>query len=73
MSRSVILRISKLAFSVYLLLLSDWCIEHVVVHELAHLLEANHSKRFYAIMGRFFPRWKEARKETKQICNLCEK
>lgn len=70
MSRSVILRISKLAFSVYLLLLPDWCIEHVVVHELAHLLEANHSKRFYAIMDRFFPRWKEARKETKRISKM---
>ena len=70
MSRSVILRISKLAFSVYLLLLPDWCIEHVVVHELAHLLEPNHSKRFYAIMDRFFPRWKEARKETKRISKM---
>ena len=26
-----------LCFSLYLLLLPDWCIEHIVVHELAHL------------------------------------
>lgn len=63
-------RTHELAFSVYLLLLPDWCIEHVVVHELAHLLEPNHSKRFYAIMDRFFPRWKEARKETKRISKM---
>ena len=63
-------RTHELAFSVYLLLLPDWCIEHVVVHELAHLLEANHSKRFYAIMDRFFPQWKEARKETKRISKM---
>ena len=63
-------RTHELAFSVYLLLLPDWCIEHVVVHELAHLLERNHSKRFYAIMDRFFPRWKEARKETKRISKM---
>lgn len=57
----------QLAFSVYLLLLPQWCIEHVVVHELTHLLVPNHSKQFYAVMDRFFPRWKEARKETKRI------
>ncbi len=51
-------------FSTYLLLLPEWCIEHIVVHEMAHLLVPNHSPRFYAIMDRYFPRWKEARKET---------
>lgn len=54
----------RLTFSAYLLLLPSWCIEHVVVHELAHLLVPNHSPRFHAVMDRFFPRWKEARKET---------
>lgn len=66
-------RTHNLAFSVYLLLLPDWCIEHVVVHELAHLLVPNHGERFYAIMDRFFPRWKEARKETKRICSAANK
>lgn len=60
----------EISFSVYLLLLPAWCAEHVVVHELAHLIEANHSRRFYEIMDRFFPRWKEARKETRRISNL---
>ena len=52
-------------FSLYLLLLPEWCVEHVVVHELAHLVEANHSPRFYALMDQYFPRWKEARKATR--------
>ena len=57
-------RTRKINFSIYLLLLPDWCAEHIVVHELAHLIEANHSLRFYAIMDRHFPRWREARRPT---------
>jgi len=52
-------------FSTYLLLLPDLCVEHVVVHELAHLIEANHGPKFHALMDRYFPRWKEARKATR--------
>ena len=39
------------------------CLEYVVVHELVHLLEANHSKRFYALMTRFLPAWKACKKQ----------
>ena len=60
-------RTRKINFSLYLLLLPDWCIEHIVVHELAHLLEANHSPRFYAIMDLHFPRWRAARLETRRL------
>lgn len=35
------------------------CLEYVVLHELAHLIEANHSKRFYAIIAEVMPDWKE--------------
>ena len=57
----------SICFSAYLLLLPDWCVEHVVVHELCHLLEPSHNARFHALMDRFFPRWREARKETRRI------
>ena len=56
----------SLNLSLYLLLLPPWCIEHVVVHELAHLLVPNHSRRFYAVMDRHFPRWRDARRETRR-------
>ena len=56
--------------NVYLLLLPEWCVEHVVVHELCHLLEPSHNARFHALMDKFFPRWKEARKETRQMCKM---
>ena len=57
----------SICYSTYLLLLPDWCVEHVVVHELAHLIEANHGPRFHALMDQYYPRWREARKATRSI------
>ncbi len=54
----------SVCFSAYLLLLPEWCVEHVVVHELCHLLEPSHNARFHALMDKYFPRWREARKST---------
>lgn len=56
-----------ISLSLYLLLLPEWCIEHVVVHELAHLIVPSHSKRFYDVMDRHFPQWREAKKITKEL------
>jgi predicted metal-dependent hydrolase len=39
-------------------------LEHVVVHELVHLLEPSHSKRFYSLMNEFLPNWKERKALT---------
>ena len=33
-------------------------LEHVVVHEMVHLLEPSHSRRFYSLMDQFLPNWK---------------
>lgn len=46
-------------------LLACWpqeCLEYIVVHELAHLHEANHSPRFHAIVERYLPKWRERKK-----------
>ena len=37
-------------------------VEYVVVHELCHFLEANHSARFWAEVERVMPDWKEREK-----------
>jgi predicted metal-dependent hydrolase len=39
------------------------CIEYIVVHELAHLLERRHNDRFMEIMDRFSPKWRSYRDE----------
>jgi len=40
-------------------------LEHVVVHEMVHLLEPSHSKRFYSLMDQFLPNWKAMKALTK--------
>lgn len=39
------------------------CLEYLVVHEMAHLLEPSHNARFKALMDRFLPDWKQVRNE----------
>lgn len=42
------------------------CLEYVIVHELVHLLEASHNKRFYALMDQFLPQWRDFKVLLKQ-------
>lgn len=39
------------------------CLEYVIVHELVHLLEASHNARFYALMQRYMPDWKQIKNQ----------
>jgi len=38
---------------------SPECLEYVILHELAHLVERNHNERFKAFMDRYMPAWRE--------------
>jgi predicted metal-dependent hydrolase len=40
--------------------------DYVVAHEVAHLLEMNHSPRFWRVVSKLYPDWKAARSELKQ-------
>ncbi|MBE6635297.1 MAG: M48 family metallopeptidase [Ruminococcaceae bacterium] len=52
-------------FSFYLMLYPEEAREYVIVHELAHLREMNHSPRFYAIVERYLPDYRARRKLLK--------
>ncbi len=43
------------------------CLEYVVVHELAHLLEPSHNARFIALMNRFMPKWQFYREQLNRL------
>ena len=49
-----------------LIMLEDRIIDYVVVHELAHLIELNHSKSFWKVVERVFPDHKELRRRLRQ-------
>lgn len=40
----------------------DSILEYIFVHEMVHLLERRHNKRFYSLMDRYLPGWKERKK-----------
>jgi hypothetical protein len=46
------------------------CVEYVLTHELCHLLEHNHSKRFYALLDRQRPGWRKHKNELDALAEL---
>lgn len=43
------------------------CLEYVVVHELAHIVERTHSARFIALMDHAMPQWRSRRAKLNQL------
>jgi predicted metal-dependent hydrolase len=46
------------------------CIDYVLTHELCHLKEHNHSRRFYALLEMHFPNWVGAKSELDGLAEL---
>ncbi len=55
----------SLNFSYRLVFYPPEAIDYVCVHELAHLTEMNHSKKFWAIVEKYLPDYKERKKLLK--------
>lgn len=43
------------------------CLEYIIVHELAHLLERSHNERFVAYMNKFMPEWRVRKDELNKF------
>ena len=56
-----------LTFNSYLIKASHEQIDYVIIHELAHLKEMNHSKHFYALIEKIMPNYKEVQRAMNKI------
>ena len=41
-------------------------LDYVIIHELCHFYEANHSANFWAHVAEYYPHYKEARRRLKE-------
>jgi predicted metal-dependent hydrolase len=55
-------RLKNLNFNWRLIMAPETVLDYVVIHELCHLKEMNHSKSFWSLVARYCPQWKERRK-----------
>lgn len=48
------------------------CIDYVILHELCHIAEHNHSDRFYRLMGQVMPNWEKTKQrlDERAVCFL---
>jgi len=56
----------NLSFNWKLIMAPEPVIDYVIIHELTHLKEMNHSKRFWELVAQYRPRWREYKKWLKQ-------
>jgi len=53
----------KLSLNIKLIQVPKPLMDYVIVHELCHLIENNHSPAFYALLSRIMPDWQERREK----------
>ena len=57
---------ARIMLNFKLLLMDEKCLEYVIVHELAHTKERNHTRRFWETVGLIIPDYKERRRLLKE-------
>ena len=58
---------NTVCYSYKVMLLPKELIDYIIVHELAHITEKNHSKKFYDIIAGFMPDYRERESKIKEI------
>jgi len=57
----------KISYSWRLIIANDDVIDYVIVHELAHIIEMNHSKKFWDVVGSNIPDCKARKARLKEL------
>lgn len=65
-------RTGNIIFSTRLMFAPDDVIDYVIIHELSHLLEMNHSARFWKIVENVMPDYREKEKWLSANSALCD-
>ena len=56
----------EITISINTLFAPVWVLDYVIIHELCHLVHHDHSARFWALVERFYPKYKLAKKYLKE-------
>ena len=56
---------NNVTINYYLYKYDSDCLDYVIVHELAHFLEGNHSSNFWRVVCKYYPNYKEVRKKLR--------
>ncbi|MBA5201612.1 M48 family metallopeptidase [Pectobacterium aroidearum] len=60
----------RITLNPYLVKAPRECIDYVVLHELCHLAEFNHSERFYRLMAQVMPHWEKVKERLDGMANI---
>lgn len=63
----------NLSFNWKLIIAPEPVVDYVIVHELTHLKEMNHGKKFWALVAEHCPRWREHKKWLREHGNLANR
>ena len=63
---SCVKKTKAIRFSSRLIMLPEAIIDAIIVHELCHIVHANHSKDFYKLVEKYIPNYKELNKWLKK-------
>lgn len=57
----------RLTLNTHLVKAHRECIDYVILHELCHIAEHNHSKKFYRLMSQVMPKWEKVKAKLDEM------
>jgi predicted metal-dependent hydrolase len=61
----------RLTLNPHLVKAPTQCIDYVILHELCHIAEHNHSKKFYRLMQQVMPQWEMVKIRLDNFASVC--